>query len=167
MQYEKETIMISSLPKLLFKNSQTTKGFTCIDEVPSCLNAVEFKSKKALSPIKILIVEDTLICQKIALQMLTKPAYLTELAVTGEEALAKYQQGYDVILLDLSLPDISGIDICRRIRQELGDTTIPIIAYSTISDSLRAECFAAGFTEVLTKPCSFEQLHAVIQQLVS
>ena len=128
---------------------------------------IKLENKTALSPIKILIVEDTLICQKITLHMLKKPDYFAELAITGEEALAKYKQGYDVILLDLGLPDIAGIDICRRIRQEIGDTTTPIIAYSTLSNSLRKECFLAGFTEVLTKPCSFEQLHGVIKQLVS
>ena len=153
--------------KHIHQNTTIPTRLTDVDYMRELIKPHKVENQKALSPIKILVVEDTLICQKIALQMLTKPDYFTELAITGEEALAKYQQGCDVILLDLGLPDISGIDICRRIRQDIGDTTTPIIAYSTLSDSLRNECFEAGFTEVLTKPCSFEQLHGVIQQLVS
>ena len=160
MIYQEETLRNTTLNDFHFDAASNDMNKTFLQEVKP-------ENKKDIALIKILVVEDTEICQKVALSIFNQPTYFIDLAVTGKEALEKYQQGCDVILLDLGLPDISGIDICRLIRQEIGDTTTPIIAYSTLSNSLRKECFEAGFTEVLTKPCSFEQLHGVIQQLVS
>lgn len=124
------------------------------------------ENKKLLTPIKVLVVEDDRLCQKIDLLMLSHPDYRADLAINGREALAKYQQGYDVMLLDLGLPDISGIEVCRIIRQQEQTTHMPIIALSAIGDLKYAECLAAGFTEVLIKPCSREQLYMVINSLV-
>jgi CheY-like chemotaxis protein len=118
------------------------------------------------APIKILIVEDTEICQKIALLTLSQPDYVADLATSGQEALAKYSQGYDVILLDLGLPDMSGIDVCTHIRKKIGDTRTPIIAYSAISDTLHEECLAAGFSETLMKPTEKKVLDKIIKKLV-
>lgn len=130
------------------------------------LQKVKPENKKMLAPIKILIVEDTEICQKIALLMLSQPDYVANLATTGKEALEKYSQGCDVILLDLGLPDMSGIDVCSHIRKKIGDTCIPIIAYSTSSERLLQECLEAGFSEVLTKPTGKEVLDNTIKELV-
>jgi CheY-like chemotaxis protein len=124
------------------------------------------ENKKILAPIKVLVVEDDRLCQKIDLIMLNQPNYQADLAINGQEALAKYQQGYDVILLDLGLPDINGIEVCRIIRQQKHANNIPIIALSAIGDLKYAECLATGFNEVLLKPCSREDLYAVIDSLV-
>lgn len=133
----------------------------------SLINHVrELENMKELSPIKVLVVEDTEICQKIALFMLSQPSYLTDLAVSGKEALAKYSRGYDVILMDLGLPDISGLDVCRHIREKIGDRNIPIIAYSANSDSLFQECLEAGFSQVLLKPTERRVLDQIIKNLV-
>jgi CheY-like chemotaxis protein len=130
------------------------------------LHKVKPESEKALAPIKILIVEDTEICQKIALLTFNQPTYVADLAVTGQEAITKYSQGYDVILLDLGLPDMSGIDVCKHIRKKIGDTRTPIIAYSAISDTLHEECLAAGFSETLMKPTEKKVLDKVIKKLL-
>jgi two-component system aerobic respiration control sensor histidine kinase ArcB len=130
------------------------------------LHKVRPESEKSLAPIKILIVEDMEICQKIALLTFNQPTYLADLAVTGEEAITKYSQGYDVILLDLGLPDMSGIEVCTHIRKKIGDTKTPIIAYSAISDILREECLAVGFNETLMKPTEKKALDSVIKELV-
>jgi CheY-like chemotaxis protein len=130
------------------------------------LHAIKPESKNPLTPIKILVVEDTEICQKIALLTFNQPTYVTDLATSGKEALEKYSQGYDVILLDLGLPDMSGIDVCKHIRKKIGDTRTPIIAYSTISDTLHEECLAAGFSETLMKPTEKKVLDQFIKKLV-
>ena len=129
--------------------------------------ASESENMKGISPVKVLIVEDTEICQKIALYMLSKPDYLAEVVATGKEALEKYPQGYDVLLLDLGLPDMSGLDVCRHIRKKIGDVTTPIIAYSANSDSFHEECVEAGFSQVLLKPTKREILDQVIKKLVN
>ena len=130
------------------------------------LQKVKPENKKDIAPIKILVVEDTEICQKVVLFTLKQPTYLTDLAVTGKEALEKYQQGYDVILLDLGLPDMSGLDLCRHIRKKIGDVNTPIIAYSAMSDSFLEECIEAGFNQVLLKPIAGKVLDQVIKNLV-
>lgn len=121
-------------------------------------------TRNNLFPIKLLIVEDTPICQKLASIMFKAPDYLIDIVALGHEALAMYQHDYDVILLDLGLPDISGIDVCQRIRAE--NNTLPIIAYSAMGDSLKQQCLKAGFSQALTKPCAQEVLDTVIKTLV-
>ena len=126
----------------------------------------EPENRKELSPIKVLVVEDTEICQKIALFMLRPPFYRTVIAGTGKEALEKYSQGYDVILVDLGLPDMSGLDVCRHIWKKIGDVNTPIIAYSANSDSFYEECVEAGFSQVLLKPTDKKTLDKSIKKLL-
>jgi CheY-like chemotaxis protein len=160
--------MILPQAKKLRKNSYLPINFDdpYQDKMQIFLREIKSESKKSITPIKILIVEDTEICQKIALLTLTQPDYVADIAISGKEALAKYSQGYDVILLDLGLPDMSGIDVCKHIRKKIGDTRTPIIAYSTISDTLHKECLTAGFSETLMKPAEKKVLDKVIKTLV-
>jgi CheY-like chemotaxis protein len=130
----------------------------------SCQKVPTSEKKKALSPLKVLIVEDLLLCQKVTLSMLPPPHFLTDVVATGEDALEKYSQGFDLILLDLGLPQLSGFEVCQIIRKERSNTKIPIIAYSAaMDDSVSEECFAVGFSGILSKPCTKEQLHAILQ----
>jgi CheY-like chemotaxis protein len=118
-------------------------------------------------PLKVLIVEDVLLCQKVTLAMLSSPQFITEVATTGEEALEKYTQGFDVILLDLGLPKLSGFEVYDIIRKQKKDTQTPIIAHSAMADSVREQCFSVGFNAVLSKPCAKEQLQSVLQRVAA
>lgn len=118
------------------------------------------------SPIKILVVEDNTIIQKVTMLTLRNAGYSVELARTGQEALWMAKNNYHAILLDLGLPDISGIEVSRYIRQQLGNKHVPIIAYTAQSSFIRSECFDAGINDVLTKPCDPDYLCKKIENLL-
>jgi DNA-binding response OmpR family regulator len=68
------------------------------------------------------------------------------------------------VILDILMPDIDGVEVCRHIRQKLKDTKTPVIALTAVSDpSVRRESLAAGFDEYITKPCDFKRIYQAVQ----
>jgi CheY-like chemotaxis protein len=118
------------------------------------------------STFHILLVEDEPINQKVVQLMLDNIGCTYDSANTGAKALelAKTQR-YDLILMDIQLPDISGIDITKQLRA-LGITT-PIIATTAYSfDDERHGFIAAGMNDVLAKPFRQQQIADAIQHWV-
>jgi|GEM_PF-5517847 len=114
---------------------------------------------------KILIVDD----QKFALQMLRDTLaplhYVIEEATNGASAVSKAQEFMpDIILMDLVMPEMDGVEACRRIKQDMRTTTIPVIVItaSKEKDNLLA-AFAAGIDDYITKPFSDKELLARIR----
>lgn len=104
---------------------------------------------------KILAVEDDL--SSIALLKLILEAY-SELIIAknGEEALEKASScNPDLVLVDLDLPDISGIEVCRRLKADPTLTDVPIIFLTGYSDIMfEAQAFEAGAIDYIVKPVS-------------
>jgi len=119
----------------------------------------------------ILLVEDDLIVQKAHYAMLIRLGYKVDIAADGVKALEMYPNGYNIILLDCGLPDISGIDVCkciRQIEQQQGLAPIPIVMISAFSkDDLAGECAVAGINELATKPIHPKDLQSIIQKYTS
>jgi len=68
------------------------------------------------------------------------------------------------VILDIMMPDIDGVDVCRHIRQKLKDTRTPVIALTAVSNpKIRQESLAAGFNEYITKPCDFKRVRQAVQ----
>ena len=68
------------------------------------------------------------------------------------------------VILDILMPDIDGVDVCRHIRQKLKDTRMPVIALTAVNDpKVRQESLAAGFNEYITKPCDFKRVCQAVQ----
>ena len=79
--------------------------------------------------IRALLVEDDRLCQKLAMTVLGGAGFAVDCARTGTEALAKARAGhYDVILLDLGLPDIHGLQVAAQLRRDAPTSRTPIIA---------------------------------------
>jgi len=115
---------------------------------------------------KILLVEDTLIAQKIAELVLGSLGCELDIVDKGYEALELATHNcYHLILMDIGLPDIDGLSLTKLIRQsELSDTHVPIIALTahseeTIGDQIRE----AGLDDYLIKPLTYD----VGQQLLA
>ena len=118
-------------------------------------------------PLRILLAEDNLINQKLAVKMLERIGYCPDIASNGVEVLAALRrQSYDLVLMDVQMPEMDGVEATRRIRQEWpGDSGPRIVAITANAfKSDREQCLAAGMDEYVTKPIQFKELRAVLAQ---
>ncbi len=119
-----------------------------------------------LFPLKILVVEDNQINQRVALQFLERLGYRADLAVNGREAVAAVErQRYDLILMDIQMPEMDGLEATRRIHQlraEQRPLIIAVTAFTLPAD--RERCAAAGMDDFLAKPLHLEHLHSALER---
>ena len=118
----------------------------------------------------VLVVEDNLINQKVAVHLLSHLHYEAEIAVNGLEALEMVQnRAYDVVLMDCQMPVMDGYEASKAIRKiETGATRIPIIAVTANAlPGEREKCLAAGMDDYLAKPVSKEALEGAIERWFS
>jgi signal transduction histidine kinase/CheY-like chemotaxis protein/HPt (histidine-containing phosphotransfer) domain-containing protein len=122
-----------------------------------------------LPPLRILLAEDNPVNQKVAQLMLGKLGYRVDTVGNGLEAVRAVQQApYDVILMDVQMPDMDGLEATRRIRADLPADQHPQIIALTASVLLedRAACRAAGMDGYLAKPVRSDDLRAALAALV-
>lgn len=117
------------------------------------------------SKIRILLVEDEPIVQKVHRIMLEKMNCDIDIAVNGQQALTLFNANqYDAIILDIGLPDMSGIDVAIQIRNS--KINIPIIALTAdVTDGTQKKCLDAGINTVATKPIDSEHLQQLLMNL--
>lgn len=122
---------------------------------------------KNLSQMKILVVEDNTMNQFVVQQILTKWNALTTIANNGKEAIELMaQNSYDLVLMDLQMPEMSGYDATSFIRSKnttVLNPTIPIIALTADAFSeTKRKVLEAGMNDFITKPFSQEELYVKI-----
>lgn len=137
--------------------------FTNRESVPSStLVASNMASQLADQyPLKILLAEDNLVNQKVALRMLQRLGYRADVGANGLEVLeALRRQSYDVILMDVQMPELDGIAATRTIRQRGEKSDYPWIIGMTANavGNVKNEGLEAGMNEYLTKPVKLEGL---------
>ena len=118
-------------------------------------------------PLKILLVEDHLINQRIIRLMLERMGYEADVANNGLEALlALRNQAYDVVLMDVQMPEMDGLTASEHICQECTPDTRPRIIALTASAMWgeRDRCFASGMDDYLTKPIRIQELVQVLKK---
>jgi len=113
--------------------------------------------------LKALMIEDEKICQIIQRRLLEDFGCEVTIAPTGEQGLAMFNGDFDFIILDINLPGISGLVVSKAIRSISEGRNVPIIGLSSVADSHKAECIAAGYNEVISKPADAEHLKTILQ----
>jgi PAS domain S-box-containing protein len=123
--------------------------------------------KKAAMGIKILVVEDVELNQLLMKTVLEEFGFVPEIAENGKIAIDKLQKSaYDVILMDLQMPEMNGFEATEHIRKNLKSTT-PIIALTADVTTVDVEkCRAAGMNDYISKPVDDKLLYRkIIKQL--
>jgi CheY-like chemotaxis protein/nitrogen-specific signal transduction histidine kinase len=126
-----------------------------------------YKLEPAAFPLRILLAEDNLVNQKVAIHMLKRIGYQADIAMNGLEVIERLRHhDYDVILMDLQMPQMDGIEATKRILTEFPGHRCPTIIAMTANalEGDRQECLDAGMHDYVTKPVKIEQLaHALSQ----
>lgn len=119
--------------------------------------------------VKVLLVEDHDSNREVLARRLTRRGFDVVSAPDGMQAINRFQaEKPDLVLMDISLPTMSGIEAFEMIRQMDGGRAVPIVALTAHAmDSMRQKCEAVGFTAFLTKPLEFERLVSCIQSLTA
>ncbi len=132
-------------------------------ETTSADNTVDVSAPAAsLVGLRVLLVEDNLINQMVARELLERQGVWVQLAENGQQAvdaLVANPAGFDVVLMDLQMPVMDGLQATRHIRQQLKLTDLPIIAMTAnVMASDRADCLAAGMNDHVGKPFNVKEL---------
>lgn len=159
--------------------SEVGKGstFTCM--IPITLQSVtaSIKQEKKLAvervvpfkteqPIKILLVEDDELIQRVHKTLLEKLGCTVNVASNAEQALSLYENGYDLIFMDIGLPEVSGLEVTQKIRQleAAQNKHVPIIGltgYAHLED--KYNCLKVGMDDVVIKPAKLAELKNIIK----
>jgi PAS domain S-box-containing protein len=114
--------------------------------------------------LRILLAEDNIVNQMVALQMLNKLGYRADVAGNGIEVLQNLErQKYDVILMDVLMPEMDGLEATRRIRQRWPRDPKIIAMTASVLKGDREICFASGMDGYISKPTKIEDLKAVLR----
>ena len=104
-------------------------------------------------PLRILLAEDNHVNQRVALRMLDRMGYRAEVAANGKEVLqALDRQPFDVILMDVQMPEMDGYEATRRVRERPGEQPIILAMTANALQGDREECLAVGMDDYLPKP---------------
>ncbi|HWQ66099.1 MAG TPA: response regulator [Methanospirillum sp.] len=118
-------------------------------------------------PLRILLVEDNPVNQRLALHILQRMGYLADLSSNGHEALeAVLTRTYDVVLMDVQMPDMDGLEATRQICESFPQQSRPYIIAMTAM-AMRGDrelCLKAGMDDYISKPVRIPDLVAALQR---
>ncbi len=119
--------------------------------------------------IKILIVEDETVNQKIITQIMKRLHYSYDLVTNGQECLEKINQNrYDLIFMDCQMPILDGYDTTRQLRLREDTKNIPIVGLTAFAmKGDKEKCLASGMSDYLPKPFTLKQIEEIIPKWLS
>jgi DNA-binding response OmpR family regulator len=114
---------------------------------------------------RLLLVEDERKVASFIARSLRENSYSVDIAETGEKALDLVSRlDYDLVLLDIRLPKLSGVEVCREIRESGNETPVLMLTARSLVEQ-RVEGLDAGADDYLTKPFALAELHARVRAL--
>ncbi len=128
-------------------------------------NISEHKKRKT----RVLVAEDNTTNQKVLLGILEKLGLPTDVVANGKEAVKALEIiPYDIVLMDLEMPEMNGLEATKQIRDPASsvmDHQIPVIAMTAYeADEQRAECLESGMNDFLSKPVDPDELHHTLEK---
>ena len=117
-------------------------------------------------PLRILLAEDNAVNQKLALRLLEQMGYAAAVAADGLEVVAALEAGtFDLVLMDVQMPEVDGLEATRRIRRRWPGASGPRIVAMTANAMAgdRERCLAAGMDGYISKPIRVEELVAALE----
>jgi CheY-like chemotaxis protein len=129
---------------------------------PPCARAAEPGDG---TPLRILLVEDNPVNQRVATRMLERMGHRVDLAANGRQALgALARKSYDLVFTDIQMPEMDGYELAAAVRGgEAPGVRLPIVAMTAHAlKEDRARCLAAGMDDYISKPVRAEDLAAAI-----
>lgn len=170
--------LVEMMGGMIWAESETGKGSTFHFTIHATATAiVPVSSKKIIQqpeidlkssqpyPLHILLAEDNPVNQKVGLQMLHKIGYDADVAANGFEVLqALERHAYDVILMDIQMPEMDGIEATKRIRERWhdGPKIIAVTAFALEGDSDR--CLKEGMDDYISKPIQIDELQSKLMK---
>jgi PAS domain S-box-containing protein len=120
----------------------------------------------ATAAMRVLLVEDHEINQKLATVLIERSGHTVTVANNGQEALDLLaQQSFDLILMDMMMPVMDGLEATQRIRASEQDTRVPVVAMTANAmQSDRDRCAAVGMDDFISKPIEFSELRRVLER---
>lgn len=156
----KQNMLIKQILRLLRQEEETV-----VVEKPKDVLSVHFAKQY---PLNILITEDNLVNQKLAERILSKLGYKPEKALNGEEALfAQEKRKYDLILMDVQMPVMDGLEATGRIRLLPGKQPVIIATTANAMMEDREMCLKAGMDDYISKPIKVEELVKLLEKWAS
>ncbi len=127
-----------------------------------------FRNYKMKTPAKLLVVDDTPKNVKLLADILTAKGYNVVTAASGSEALSVIEvEKPDLVLLDVVMPEMSGYDVCRRIRSNSATEVLPVVMVTALDPGEeRIKGIEAGADDFLTKPINQAELLARVKSLI-
>ena len=114
---------------------------------------------------KVLLVEDNPLTQKVTQLVLEGLNCDVDVATSGEAALNLFNKDYQLILMDLILQELDGIETTRQIRAKENGKTVPIVAMTAHAlDSDQEQCYNAGMNDIIVKPISLDSIQVILSK---
>ena len=138
------------------------------DKAPAPADQVNQKLREDFAqqfPLHILIAEDNPVNQKLATRVLNKLGYTPDVAANGREALDAFMASHhNMILMDVQMPEMDGLETTQRIRQHNGIQPVIIAMTANAMQGDREQCIKAGMNDYISKPVNLEELMKTIER---
>jgi CheY-like chemotaxis protein len=158
-------------PAVLYETLLHLLSDEILEPQPSQAKYLQVDEQMGLQhPLHILLAEDNTINQKVALRLLEKMGYRADVAANGQEVLdALVRKSYDVILMDVQMPEMDGVEATRRIRAQWPASQQPCIIAMTACamEGDRQWCLSAGMDDYIGKPVRVEELMGKLYQVTA
>ena len=123
---------------------------------------------KTSKHLNVLLAEDNLLNQKIAKKMIEKQGHSVVVAANGKEALnCCFAESFDIILMDVQMPEMDGYEATRLIREREGETGAHVLIVALTGHTSEEDlnrCMEAGMDDCLSKPIQIKELNRILEK---